>query len=140
MKPLPRMKKGSGIILYNGTVEGKSANGSLTINGNFTADKTLFATYGNFVKVNGAANLTNSNFGLMKRSYTDLEANNVVIVQAKDFNKDILEEKSNNNAGALLLKFASDYISTDVQGKDPLEAGTIIDISDEDKYGDGEKA
>lgn len=134
-------KKGSGIILYNGNgaVEGKSANGSLTINGNFAADKTLFAAYGNFVKVNGTANLTNSNFGLMKRSYTDLEANNVVIVQAKDFNKDILEEKSNNNAGALLLKFASDYISTDVQGKDPLEAGTIIDISDEDKYGDGEK-
>ncbi|ENY8248237.1 autotransporter outer membrane beta-barrel domain-containing protein [Campylobacter coli] len=132
-------KKGSGIILYNGNgaVEGKSANGSLTINGNFTADKTLFAAYGNFVKVNGTANLTNSNFGLMKRSYTDLEANNVVIVQAKDFNENIL--KANNNAGALLLKFASDYISTDVQGKDPLEAGTIIDISDEDKYGDGEK-
>ncbi|EHE0184759.1 autotransporter outer membrane beta-barrel domain-containing protein [Campylobacter coli] len=114
-------KKGSGIILYNGNgaVEGKSANGSLTINGNFTADKTLFAAYGNFVKVNGTANLTNSNFGLMKHSYTDLEAN--------------------NNAGALLLKFAGDYISTDVQGKDPLEAATIIDISDEDKYGDGEK-
>ncbi|EHD7631120.1 autotransporter outer membrane beta-barrel domain-containing protein [Campylobacter coli] len=130
-------KKGSGIILYNGAVEGKSANGSLTINGNFTADKTLFATYGNFVKVNGTANLKNSNFGLMKRSYTDLEANNVVMVQAKDFNENIL--KANNNAGALLLKFASDYISTDVQGKDPLEAGTIIDISDEDKYGDGEK-
>ncbi|HHY1354705.1 TPA: autotransporter outer membrane beta-barrel domain-containing protein [Campylobacter coli] len=129
-------QKGSGIILYNG-VEGKSANGSLTINGNFTADKTLFAAYGNFVKVNGTANLTNSNFGLMKRSYTDLEANNVVIVQAKDFNENIL--KANNNAGALLLKFAGDYISTDVQGKDPLEAATIIDISDEDKYGDGEK-
>ncbi|EKR6975256.1 autotransporter outer membrane beta-barrel domain-containing protein [Campylobacter coli] len=132
-------KKGSGIILYNGNgaVEGKSANGSLTINGNFAADKTLFAAYGNFVKVNGTANLTNSNFGLMKRSYTDLEANNVVIVQAKDFNENIL--KANNNAGALLLKFAGDYISTNVQGKDPLEAGTIIDISDEDKYGDGEK-
>ncbi|EMB5549987.1 autotransporter outer membrane beta-barrel domain-containing protein [Campylobacter coli] len=132
-------KKGSGIILYNGNgaVEGKSANGSLTINGNFAADKTLFAAYGNFVKVNGTANLTNSNFGLMKHSYTDLEANNVVIVQAKDFNENIL--KANNNAGALLLKFAGDYISTDVQGKDPLEAGTIIDISDEDKYGDGEK-
>ncbi|EHD0114299.1 autotransporter outer membrane beta-barrel domain-containing protein [Campylobacter coli] len=132
-------KKGSGIILYNGNgaVEGKSANGSLTINGNFTADKTLFAAYGNFVKVNGTANLTNSNFGLMKHSYTDLEANNVVIVQAKDFNENIL--KANNNAGALLLKFAGDYISTDVQSKDPLEAATIIDISDEDKYGDGEK-
>lgn len=129
-------KKGSGIILYNGAVEGKSVNGSLTINGNFTADKTLFATYGNFVKVNGTANLTNSNFGLMKRSYTDLEANNVVMVQAKDFNKGILEEKSNNNAGALLLKFASDYISTNVQGKDPLEAGTVLDITD-DKYSGG---
>ncbi|MCW1339260.1 autotransporter outer membrane beta-barrel domain-containing protein, partial [Campylobacter jejuni] len=129
-------KKGSGIILYNGTVEGKSANGSLTINGNFTADKTLFATYGNFVKVNGTANLTNSNFGLMKRSYTDLEANNVVIVQAKDFNENILKEETNNNAGALLLKFASDYISTNVQGKDPLEAGTVLDITD-DKYSGG---
>lgn len=70
----------------------------------------------------------------MKRSYTDLEANNVVMVQAKDFNEDIL--KANNNAGALLLKFASDYISTSVQGKDPLEAGTALDITD-DKYSGG---
>ncbi|EPJ2178359.1 autotransporter outer membrane beta-barrel domain-containing protein [Campylobacter coli] len=132
-------KKGSGIILYNGAGETQSANGSLTINGNFTADKTLFAAYGNFVKVNGTANLTNSNFGLIKRSYTDLEANNVVMVQAKDFNKDILEEKSNNNAGALLVKFLNDYVSTDLHGKDDIETGAVIDISDEDKYGDGEK-
>ncbi|HFP7462010.1 TPA: toxin [Campylobacter jejuni] len=96
--------------------------------------KPFFATYGNFVKVNGTANLKNSNFGLMKRSYTDLEANNVVIVQAKDFNENIL--KANNNAGTLLLKFASDYISTSVQGKDPLEAGTVLDITD-DKYSGG---
>ncbi|EOI0645659.1 autotransporter outer membrane beta-barrel domain-containing protein [Campylobacter jejuni] len=130
-------KKGSGIILYNGAVEGKSANGSLTINGNFTADKTLFATYGNFVKVNGTANLKNSNFGLMKRSYTDLEANNVVMVQAKDFNEDIL--KANNNAGALLVKFLNDYVSTDLHGKDVIETGAVIDISDEDEYGDGKK-
>ncbi|EAL0154926.1 autotransporter outer membrane beta-barrel domain-containing protein [Campylobacter coli] len=132
-------KKGSGIILYNGAGETQSANGSLTINGNFTVDKTLFATYGNFVKVNGTANLTNSNFGLIKRSYTDLEANNVVMVQAKDFNKDILEEKSNNNAGALLVKFLNDYVSTDLHGKDVIETGAVIDISDEDKYGDGKK-
>ncbi|EKN8326113.1 autotransporter outer membrane beta-barrel domain-containing protein [Campylobacter coli] len=132
-------KKGSGIILYNGAGETQSANGSLTINGNFTADKTLFATYGNFVKVNGTANLTNSNFGLIKRSYTDLEANNVVMVQAKDFNKDILEEKSNNNAGALLVKFLNDYVSTDLHGKDVIETGAVIDISDEDEYGDGKK-
>ncbi|EKH9388044.1 autotransporter outer membrane beta-barrel domain-containing protein [Campylobacter jejuni] len=130
-------EKGSGIILYNGAGETQSANGSLTINGNFTADKTLFATYGNFVKVNGTANLTNSNFGLMKRSYTDLEANNVVMVQAKDFNEDILKAK--NNAGALLVKFLNDYVSTDLHGKDVAETGAVIDISDEEKYGDGEK-
>ncbi|EOI4673329.1 autotransporter outer membrane beta-barrel domain-containing protein [Campylobacter jejuni] len=130
-------KKGSGIILYNGAGETQSANGSLTINGNFTADKTLFATYGNFVKVNGTANLTNSNFGLIKRSYTDLEANNVVMVQAKDFNEDILKAK--NNAGALLVKFLNDYVSTDLHGKDVAETGAVIDISDEEKYGDGEK-
>ncbi|EMC3757891.1 autotransporter outer membrane beta-barrel domain-containing protein [Campylobacter coli] len=132
-------KKGSGIILYNGAGETQSANGSLTINGNFTVDKTLFAAYGNFVKVNGTANLTNSNFRLIKRSYTDLEANNVVMVQAKDFNKDILEEKSNNNAGALLVKFLNDYVSTDLHGKDVIETGAVIDISDEDEYGDGKK-
>ncbi|MCE7304825.1 autotransporter domain-containing protein [Campylobacter coli] len=130
-------EKGSGIILYNGAGETQSANGSLTINGNFTADKTLFATYGNFVKVNGTANLTNSNFGLMKRSYTDLEANNVVMVQAKDFNEDILKAK--NNAGALLVKFLNDYVSTDLHGKDVAETGAVIDISDEEKYGDGKK-
>ncbi len=130
-------KKGSGIILYNGAGETQSANGSLTINGNFTADKTLFATYGNFVKVNGTANLTNSNFGLIKRSYTDLEANNVVMVQAKDFNEDILKAK--NNAGALLVKFLNDYVSTDLHGKDVAETGAVIDISDEEKYGDGKK-
>ncbi|EAH8456639.1 autotransporter outer membrane beta-barrel domain-containing protein [Campylobacter coli] len=132
-------KKGSGIILYNGAGETQSANGSLTINGNFTVDKTLFAAYGNFVKVNGTANLTNSNFRLIKRSYTDLEANNVVMVQAKDFNKDILEEKSNNNAGALLVKFLNDYVSTDLHGKDDIETGAVIDISDEDEYGDRKK-
>ncbi|EOJ0380446.1 autotransporter outer membrane beta-barrel domain-containing protein [Campylobacter coli] len=130
-------EKGSGIILYNGAGGTQSANGSLTINGNFTADKTLFATYGNFVKVNGTANLTNSNFGLIKRSYTDLEANNVVMVQAKDFNEDILKAK--NNAGALLVKFLNDYVSTDLHGKDVAETGAVIDISDEEKYGDGEK-
>lgn len=73
----------------------------------------------------------------MKHSYTDLEANNVVMVQAKDFNENIL--KANNNAGALLVKFLNDYVSTDLHGKDVTETGVVIDISDEDKYGDGEK-
>lgn len=59
------------------------------------------------------------------------------MVQAKDFNEDILKAK--NNAGALLVKFLNDYVSTDLHGKDELETGAVIDISDEEKYGDGEK-
>lgn len=59
------------------------------------------------------------------------------MVQAKDFNEDILKAK--NNAGALLVKFLNDYVSTDLHGKDELETGAVIDISDEDKYGDGIK-
>lgn len=59
------------------------------------------------------------------------------MVQAKDFNEDIL--KANNNAGALLVKFLNDYVSTDLHGKDVTETGAVIDISDEDEYGDGKK-
>ncbi len=59
------------------------------------------------------------------------------MVQAKDFNEDIL--KANNNAGALLVKFLNDYVSTDLHGKDVTEIGAVIDISDEDEYGDGKK-
>lgn len=70
-------KKGSAILLMNG--------GSLTVNGAFTADKTLFETYGGSVNVNGKATISNSNFKLIRNSYSDLEANNVVLVQAKEF-------------------------------------------------------
>lgn len=59
------------------------------------------------------------------------------MVQAKDFNEDILKAK--NNAGALLVKFLNDYVSTDLHGKDVTEIGAVIDISDEDEYGDGKK-
>ncbi|WP_251813998.1 hypothetical protein [Campylobacter jejuni] len=38
-----------------------------------------------------------------------------------------------------LVKFLNDYVSTDLHGKDVTETGAVIDISDEDEYGDGKK-
>lgn len=116
-------KKGSEVMLYN----------NLTVNGAFTADKTLFETYGGSVNVNGKATITNSNFKLIRNSYSDLEANNVVLVQAKEFDKDILDQsKGKNNAGALLYKSLNDYITTNLQGK-----GTTIDASGTANTGGG---
>lgn len=117
-------KKGSAILLMNG--------GSLTVNGAFTADKTLFETYGGSVNVNGKATITNSNFKLIRNSYSDLEANNVVLVQAKEFNNDILNKDKKNQAGALLYKSLNDYIITNLQGK-----GTTIDASAAANAGSG---
>lgn len=117
-------KKGSAILLMNG--------GSLTVNGAFTADKTLFETYGGSVNVNGKATITNSNFKLIRNSYSDLEANNVVLVQAKGFNNDILDKTKKNQAGALLYKSLNDYVTTNLQGK-----GTTIDASGTANAGTG---
>lgn len=116
-------KKGA-ILLMNG--------GSLTVNGAFTADKTLFETYGGSVNVNGKATISNSNFKLIRNSYSDLEANNVVLVQAKEFDKDILDQSKKNNAGALLYKSLNDYVTTNLQGK-----GTTIDASGTANAGTG---
>lgn len=107
-------KKGSEVMLYN----------NLTVNGDLTADKTLFETYGGSVKASGKATITNSNFKLIRNSYSDLEANNVVLVQAKGFDNDILDKAKKNQAGALLYKSLNDYVTTNLQGK-----GTTIDAS-----------
>lgn len=115
-------KKGSEVMLYN----------NLTVNGDLTAEKTLFETYGGFVNVNGKATISNSNFKLIRNSYSDLEANNVVLVQAKEFDKDILDKSKNNQAGALLYKSLNDYVTTNLQGK-----GTTIDASAAANAGSG---
>ncbi|MBZ7935339.1 autotransporter outer membrane beta-barrel domain-containing protein [Campylobacter sp. B0100352/1] len=125
---------GSMILLFNDDGSGDIAyNGGLNINGNLTADKTVFATYGNFVKVKGNANISDSDFKLVKRSYTDLEAHDVVVIQAKNFNKDILEKS--NFASAWLLKFINDYVpNANFISQDSLESGYVIDVSDSDKF------
>ncbi|TKX32901.1 autotransporter outer membrane beta-barrel domain-containing protein [Campylobacter aviculae] len=125
---------GSMILLFNDDGSGDIAyNGSLNINGNLTADATVFATYGNFIKVKGNANLSNSDFKLVKRSYTDLGAHDVVMIQAKNFNKDILEKS--NFASAWLLKFINDYVpNANFISQDSLESGYIIDVSDSKEF------
>ncbi|TKX31466.1 autotransporter outer membrane beta-barrel domain-containing protein [Campylobacter estrildidarum] len=118
---------GSMVLLFND--DNTAFKGGLNINGNLTADSTVFATYGNFIKVNGNANISNSDFKLVKRSYTDLEAHDAIVIQAKNFNKDILEKK--NFASAWLLKFINDYVpNANFITKDALESGYVIDVSD----------
>lgn len=123
--------------MVNGTLGNESRNGALTINGDFNADKTLIMTRNTTIKVNGIANIKNSNLGVLKQSYSELEAKDYAIIQAKDFNADILEKATNNNTGAILLKGVADYITdktllNDKQYREILDNGITLDISDED--------
>lgn len=128
---------GSILNVVNGTLGNESRNGALTINGDFNADKTLIMTRNTTIKVNGIANIKNSNLGVLKQSYSELEAKDYAIIQAKDFNADILEKATNNNTGAILLKGVADYITdktllNDKQYREILDNGITLDISDED--------
>ncbi|AJC87915.1 autotransporter outer membrane beta-barrel domain-containing protein [Campylobacter insulaenigrae] len=87
--------------------DGHGLQGSLEINGNFTADKSILATIGgnksqNHIQVNGKANITNSNFSIGTTSFGDLALNNYVFMSASEgFNKDIT---SSNKASANISK------------------------------------
>ncbi|TBR80444.1 autotransporter outer membrane beta-barrel domain-containing protein [Campylobacter novaezeelandiae] len=111
--------------------------GSLTINGNFNASKTLIlSNVENAFKVNGTATIKNSNFGILRTNYSELEANDFVLIRAKEFNSDILDKSVNNAAGAVLFKDLNSYLSTNNEilkdknkYKDILHTGYTIDIS-----------
>ncbi|QYH03360.1 autotransporter domain-containing protein [Campylobacter lari] len=81
--------------------------GSLEVNGNFTADKSTLFTIGgnksqNHIQVNGKANITNSNFSIGTTSFGDLALNNYVFMSASEgFNEDIT---SSNKASANISK------------------------------------
>ncbi|MDL0114775.1 hypothetical protein NYG88_05705 [Campylobacter felis] len=87
--------------------DGHGLQGSLEVNGNFTADKsTLFTTGGNksqnHIQVNGKANITNSNFSIGTTSFGNLALNNYVFMSASGgFNEDIT---SSNKASANISK------------------------------------
>lgn len=87
--------------------DGHGLQGSLEVNGNFTADQsTLFTTGGNksqnHIQVNGKANITNSNFSIGTTSFGNLALNNYVFMSASGgFNEDIT---SSNKASANISK------------------------------------
>ncbi|EAK0822668.1 autotransporter domain-containing protein [Campylobacter lari] len=95
--------KSSAILI----ADGHGLQGSLEVNGNFTADKSTLFTIGgnksqNHIQVNGKANITNSNFSIGTTSFGDLALNNYVFMSASEgFNEDIT---SSNKASANISK------------------------------------
>lgn len=87
--------------------DGHGLQGSLEVNGNFTADKSTLFTIGgnksqNHIQVNGKANITNSNFSIGTKSFGDLVLNNYVFMSASEgFNEDITDS---NKASANISK------------------------------------
>lgn len=87
--------------------DGHGVQGSLDVNGNFTADKSTLFTIGgnksqNHIQVNGKANITNSNFSIGTTSFGDLALNNYVFMSASGgFNENIT---SSNKASANISK------------------------------------
>ncbi|MCV3456254.1 hypothetical protein L8X28_00525 [Campylobacter sp. CNRCH_2016_0050h] len=87
--------------------DGHGLQGSLEVNGNFTADQSTLFTIGgnksqNHIQVNGKANITNSNFSIGTTSFGDLALNNYVFMSASEgFNEDIT---SSNKASANISK------------------------------------
>lgn len=75
--------------------DGYGLQGSLEVNGNFTADQSTLFTVGgnksqNHIQINGKANITNSNFSIGATSFGDLALNNYVFMSASEgFNEDI---------------------------------------------------
>ncbi|HEC1747888.1 autotransporter outer membrane beta-barrel domain-containing protein [Campylobacter sp. IFREMER_LSEM_CL1846] len=95
--------KSSAILI----ADGHGLQGSLEVNGNFTADKSTLFTIGgnksqNHIQVNGKANITNSNFSIGTTSFGDLALNNYVFMSASEgFNEDIT---SSNKASVNISK------------------------------------
>ncbi|EIY9797564.1 autotransporter outer membrane beta-barrel domain-containing protein [Campylobacter coli] len=87
--------------------DGYGLQGSLEVNGNFTADQSTLFTVGgnksqNHIQINGKANITNSNFSIGATSFGDLALNNYVFMSASEgFNEDIT---NSNKASANISK------------------------------------
>ncbi|EAJ1253676.1 autotransporter domain-containing protein [Campylobacter lari] len=118
--------------------DGHGLQGSLEVNGNFTADKSTLFTIGgnksqNHIQVNGKANITNSNFSIGTTSFGDLALNNYVFMSASGgFNEDIT---SSNKANANLSKNFENIVG--MSSKDlglNYEIARAIDVKDFVKY------
>ncbi|RTJ70495.1 autotransporter outer membrane beta-barrel domain-containing protein, partial [Campylobacter jejuni] len=123
--------KASSLLIFNGAEENSNdtANGSLTVNGDFSAkNSAIVSMKSDIFKVNGTATIEKSGLGFLSQSYSNLDANDFIVLRAKDIKTDKLNDET--NAGALILKSASSYIDESLLNGD--DYGTYLDVTDED--------
>ncbi|RTI68462.1 autotransporter outer membrane beta-barrel domain-containing protein [Campylobacter jejuni] len=127
--------KASSLLIFNGSRENTNdtVNGSLTVNGDFSAtNSAIVSMKSDTFKVNGIATIEKSGLGFLSQSYSNLDANDFIVLRAKDIKTDKLNDET--NAGALILKSASSYIDESLLNGDDYV--TSLDVTAEDnKYG-----
>ncbi|MEQ4368398.1 autotransporter adhesin CapC [Campylobacter jejuni] len=127
--------KASSLLIFNGSRENTNdtVNGSLTVNGDFSAtNSAIVSMKSDTFKVNGTATIEKSGLGFLSQSYSNLDANDFIVLRAKDIKTDKLNDET--NAGALILKTASSYIDESLLNGDDYVAS--LDVTAEDnKYG-----
>ncbi|HHY1569093.1 TPA: autotransporter outer membrane beta-barrel domain-containing protein, partial [Campylobacter jejuni] len=126
--------KASSLLIFNGAEENSNdtANGSLTVNGDFSAkNSAIVSMKSDTFKVNGTATLKEAGLGFLSQSYSNLDVNDFIALRAKDIKTDTLNEDT--NAGALILKTASSYIDENLLNGDDYAA--YLDVTDDKKYG-----
>ncbi|EOJ2287239.1 autotransporter adhesin CapC [Campylobacter jejuni] len=127
--------KASFLLIFNGSRENTNdtVNGSLTVNGDFSAtNSAIVSMKSDTFKVNGIATIEKSGLGFLSQSYSNLDANDFIVLRAKDIKTDKLNDET--NAGALILKSASSYIDESLLNGDDYV--TSLDVTAEDnKYG-----
>ncbi|HFF9602623.1 TPA: autotransporter adhesin CapC [Campylobacter coli] len=127
--------KASSLLIFNGSRENTNdtVNGSLTVNGDFSAtNSAIVSMKSDTFKVNGTATIEKSGLGFLSQSYLNLDANDFIVLRAKDIKTDKLNDET--NAGALILKTASSYIDESLLNGDDYVAS--LDVTAEDnKYG-----
>lgn len=127
--------KTSSLLIFNGSRENTNdtVNGSLTVNGDFSAtNSAIVSMKSDTFKVNGTATLKEADLGFLSQSYSNLDANDFIVLRAKDIKTDKLNDET--NAGALILKSGSSYIDESLLNGDDSIAS--LDVTAEDnKYG-----
>ncbi|ELM0831127.1 autotransporter adhesin CapC [Campylobacter coli] len=126
--------KASSLLIFNGSRENTNdtVNGSLTVNGDFSAtNSAIVSMKSDTFKVNGTATIEKSGLGFLSQSYSNLDANDFIVLRAKDIKTDKLNDET--NAGALILKTASSYINESLLNGDDYAA--YLDVIDDKKYG-----
>ncbi|EOS9919574.1 autotransporter adhesin CapC [Campylobacter coli] len=127
--------KASSLLIFNGSRENTNdtVNGSLTVNGDFSAtNSAIVSMKSDTFKVNGTATIEKSGLGFLSQSYSNLDANDFIVLRAKDIKTDKLNDET--NAGALILKSGSSYIDESLLNGDDSIASLDV-TAENNKYG-----